>query len=560
MKVRKHVVRFLAIGVFVALLSGCGGGGGGSDVTVTPSQNALNAESRVCAQCHPSAGDSYALSLHNTENAANCAQCHQPVPGHPNPPTAIVNPDAAGICLNCHVSRTLPHFNPAINNTEGSFDGTAAAQYVDAALTSSNNELLFPGITGSQLGCRACHNPHDTTSRMSIFKQYSEGSGHGDVNGEAWIHYRWKGTDRASCQRCHTTSAFMSSITGGPSSLTFDVKDNTKQTLYCIGCHVDNSYAVRPAPQVRITDYANGGTFNSATDPNPVIDPVTGLQTAENTFPNVGKSNVCLNCHSARAIGDSIKKAGVAPNAAANFSNLSFINSHYLTGGATVYAVSGYEYTGRNYVNRSSFAHNKIGTSLEPNTGSGGPCVGCHMTTANHTFKGWTKDHATEKITSVTSLICAACHSDMTADTMNEQKELFEAATAALQAQLAAKGFHFGPSHPYFFTAPYVPGGTNTAQKNWLSAGDTDTSGNTTGRNNMGAAFNLNLLIHDPGAYTHNRYYAKRLIYDSLDWMDNNILDDSSVAAVDALLAGGKITQAQHDLAVTYILRQGARP
>lgn len=50
---------------------------------------------------------------------------------------------------------------------------------------------------------------------------------------------------------------------------------------------------------------------------------------------------------------------------------------------------------------------------------------------------------------------------------------------------------------------------------------DTDTTGNTTGKNNMGAAFNFNLLEHDPGAFAHNRFYAKRLIYDSLDWLDD---------------------------------------
>lgn len=580
MATHKYFIALLILGIFAAGMYGCGGSGGGGDVTVIPpvagSTASLSAANQVCAQCHAAQATLYARALHNTENAASCARCHSPVAGHPNPPTAVANPDAAGICLQCHVDRILPHFNAAIvnDNTTGGvsrFDGTQAAQYVDAALTTSDVSIQFPGppaLTAvSQRGCTACHNPHDTTSRMSIFKQYSEGSGHGDVKGEAWIHYRWKGTDRASCQRCHTTSAFISSITGGATSLTFNVNDNTKQTLYCIGCHVDSNYAVRPAPQV-VASYSNGGAFSYAGDPNPVIDPVTGLQTAQNTFPNVGKSNLCLNCHAARAIGDSITKAGVSPNAAADFSNLSFINSHYLTGGATVYAVSGYEYTDINpatgkpldYVNRSSFAHNKIGTSLEPATGGGGPCVGCHMTTANHTFKGWTKDPATEKITSVTSLVCTACHGDMTPDAMNEQKELFEASLAALNAQLAAKGFYFSPNSPYFYTAPYVAGGTNTAQKNWLSPGDTDTTGNTTGRKNMGAAFNFNLLYHDPGAYTHNRYYTKRLIYDSIDWLDDNTINESSVTAIDKLLAAGKLTQAQHDLAVTYILRQGARP
>lgn len=41
----------------------------------------------------------------------------------------------------------------------------------------------------------------------------------------------------------------------------------------------------------------------------------------------------------------------------------------------------------------------------------------------------------------------------------------------------------------------------------------------------MDTAFNYNLLYHEPGAYAHNRYYTKRLIFDSIDWLDNNNLD-----------------------------------
>jgi hypothetical protein len=47
-------------------------------------------------------------------------------------------------------------------------------------------------------------------------------------------------------------------------------------------------------------------------------------------------------------------------------------------------------------------------------------------------------------------------------------------------------------------------------------------TGVDTGPNNMGAAFNYNLLYHDFGAFAHNRYYAKRLIYDSISWLFDN--------------------------------------
>jgi len=560
----------------------------------------LNAASQVCAGCHskniaavyidstgmplpgsPTIAQEYARSVHNTELFATCAQCHNPAAGHPNPTTADVNPDASGTCLNCHSTLGLPHLqaNPA------TFVGSAPAQFVDLALTAYG--------TGAKGGCRSCHNPHDTTSRIAIFNEYRNASGHGDIHGEAWIHYRWKngkeaGTqnNRETCQRCHTTSGFISKITGKGGIVTFDTTDNTKQTLYCNGCHENYSYKVRSTSAVT-AEYKSGsgtmaapfiyGIFSDASDSNPVIDPVTGSQTAPNTFPNIGKSNLCLNCHTGQTIGDNIKKT--AADAAYDFKNLSFINSHYLTGGATVYAVSGYEFTGLTYTNVPYYEHNQIGTSLQPATGTGGPCVGCHMTPARHTFKGWKKDDATEQITEIISLSCNTCHSGMyamTVEKMNEEKERFEAALTALTAQLATKGFYFSsPNYPYFFTAPYDPtyvaptdacptknlavlnwqtGGTSL--RNWngtkcvVSAGDSGIAG--TGTNNMGAAFNLNLLIHDPGGYAHNQVYAKRLIWDSIDWADNETMDNSVMTAVNALVTAGTLTAAQRDMFTAY--------
>jgi len=46
---------------------------------------------------------------------------------------------------------------------------------------------------------------------------------------------------------------------------------------------------------------------------------------------------------------------------------------------------------------------------------------------------------------------------------------------------------------------------------------DTSDSDERTGKPNMAAAFNFNLLYHDPGACAHKRLYAKVLIFGSLD-------------------------------------------
>jgi hypothetical protein len=73
----------------------------------------------------------------------------------------------------------------------------------------------------------------------------------------------------------------------------------------------------------------------------------------------------------------------------------------------------------------------------------------------------------------------------------------------------------------------------------------------------MGAAFNLHLLTHEPGAYAHNMVYAKRLIYDSIDYLDDGVLNSSVSDAIDALTS---LEAAQKSTAIGYLTKAGARP
>jgi hypothetical protein len=256
-----------------------------------------------------------------------------------------------------------------------------------------------------------------------------------------------------------------------------------------------------------------------------------------------------MACHTGRQSGGSIDTS------TADFSNVSFINSHYLAAGGTVFTATGYEYTGRDYSNPSSYLHDKIGSANAPGTGTNGPCVGCHMSTPEkHLFRPVSKDDS-GTITAITSTACATCHAggySLTPADLEEENALLGDAKAALDAQLQMRGFYFYAANPYFFTAPYVVGGTNTAVKNWLTNGDS-----STGKPNMGAAFNYNLLVHDPGAYTHNRYYTKRLIYDAIDWLDDDNLNSSVSATLNALPDSTTYKQG----AITYLLTTtGERP
>jgi hypothetical protein len=135
-----------------------------------------------------------------------------------------------------------------------------------------------------------------------------------------------------------------------------------------------------------------------------------------------------------------------------------------------------------------------------------------------HTFAVVTHD-TTGAISSVASTACAGCHSGLTAAALEASKHEFHVALDALKAALQAKGINFYPAHPYFYTAPYVVGGANTAFTDWASV-----YGVAKWKDVMGAAFNYNLLENDPGAYAHNRDYALKLIADAIDFLADGVV------------------------------------
>jgi hypothetical protein len=268
------------------------------------------------------------------------------------------------------------------------------------------------------------------------------------------------------------------------------------------------------------------------------------------TYPDVNSSNVCLACHTGQETGDSIKLS-TDPG-----TNLSFINSHYLTAGGQVFAKTGYTYAGRNYANVSFFKHDKIGTTQASGTGNSGPCVGCHMSSPNkHLFTN-ISSNTSGVIAKITSTMCVNCHSGqyaLTPDVLIEEEEGYNAALDALAAVLGPKGIlYLGDTYPYFFNDNNPTNGILDAAeisrtngfKNWAGVYPSP----AIWQDAMGAAFNLNLLGHDPGGYAHNSFYSKRLIYDSIDYIDDGILNYSVGATLDA---------ASETVAKAYLLYNG---
>jgi hypothetical protein len=132
-----------------------------------------------------------------------------------------------------------------------------------------------------------------------------------------------------------------------------------------------------------------------------------------------------------------------------------------------------------------------------------------------------TKKNAGGEVIELTSFeqTCSECHSgpEELINQVNYIAAGFAAALEALRIELADNGYVFLGHHPYF---------DNT---DWTSTND------PTGKDNMGAAFNYNLLIHEPCAPIHNLQYTRKLIYDSIDFLDDGNLNSS----VEATLGSG---------------------
>lgn len=554
MKSKIYAYMFTLGGIAV-LLTGCGGGGTTPDKT----GHALT-ESLTCIGCHedssqnpkwvsPGTGKSivaeWKASTHNTNNGASCTDCHGSDFGNPvlHPSScskchtvggqiladSSVNPDRHGRCALCH-AKTNPR--------PGTFDGFDAFTYEDPAipaLPAGSTTRFIHFSTGKRANfvstnyinnCRKCHNPHDTSSGKAQRQEWAQ-SGHGATTTNARASYDFKtmGSDLTSdiaygstCVRCHTSTGPIKFITSGfmdIKRLPLPTSDTSREVTACNVCHDDGSgyaygYKIRTVGPV--TTYYN---FSASKAPS-------GHISVPKTFPDIASSNICLVCHVGREIGETIKTAAIQ---GVDFTKVLFMSSHYLTAGASLFQISGYEFAGRTYPSGGAlpYQHQTVGA------GAQGPCVTCHMKPGRHTFLPVTLDNNATRwlrqITGIASPECAKCHNGTTAPNidisrLNASKNGFFQALEQLRLKMQARGMYYGRGGIKTTTA------LSTNVTNW------EKFGIGSGPDTMGAAFNYVLLNFDYGAYAHNSYYAKRLLYDSIDLLDDGILNYTTCAAI----------------------------
>lgn len=465
-----------------------------------------------------------------------CTNCHQrhdaTVTTDPSPGTTS---DGAGAVSGSLTDGTLIYHAKR-------WDRVIASTHNDDPSTASIIEG-YAMDPANERACRDCHNVH--AADVEINEQWAQ-SGHGGElltakeeaaasqpnktwaqilavraagSTSTWAADPWPTDDEAECQRCHTATggknfmndsvayiqalrAYLASGENGgtldPSLLPNDfsyLQPGQQEMLYCWGCHSNNAGGMRGV-----------GKSISLPDRGYYIMAVV---------PNVGKSSVCVGCHGGRANRGYI--AGL-PNA--DRSNRAL--THYLAASGTLFSErthTGYEYDidndfdpAEHYKNPSYFKHNVIGLSGDtPETGTG-PCASCHMNEAGHSFSAVTVDAVTSELTITNQALCNTCHT-----TYPVNAAILEEESAGFQNAL-------------LLLLDYVNGSSAGSVTNYKDL-DLTSSTNlrliTTSAKDYGAQQNYAYLKAEPGAYVHNRYYAKRLIFDSIDWLDNKTMDNT---------------------------------
>jgi len=507
---------------------------GGTTLTTYATVNVLNTQADAANQCQfchtangigdPAIGSGWALSGHATNSHGPiCTTCHAGAGSGGHPGLAPTN----ATCTGCHSGTYAPDYHVSANSCAtchnphnlGSIEGTIATSHTGGAVAPGHAQFVSSTVT-----CVNCH--ADNANSAAIMAEFKV-SAHGNPAGEAWAHYDWRSASRAACQRCHNGSAFVGKLeTLGDTANFFGATPPVAagEVLNCNACHADvTTGELRAASTAFTVSMSNGASID---------------------YDVPGGSALCVRCHGGRESGDSVKLKVDA------FTNLSFINSHYLAAGGTVYNKTGYEYAGQTYDNLGF--HKNVGKDNTATTGTNGPCVACHMSAgAGHTWDFVSKD-VDGVITANNSSACVKCHDSLTAADLQAAKDSVHTALTTLQTALASKGILFYNAHPYFYKDLNANGvydaateaGSANAFKNW------DAVYPGLGKDVMGAAFNFNLIEHDPGAYAHNKQYAMKLIADSIDFLNDGVVDgDSGVVVAGSAIDGHSATLANVSLA-----------
>lgn len=477
-----------------------------------------------CANCHqsknppvgPEVFGEWSSSRHNNAYEPTiCYDCHVGANTGSHPPVAA---QAWNACMNASCHGAVPF----VNNT--------------AHFRQGKNYWSYSNI----YTCKDCHQPHMAVGTSSLYTSYAD-SGHANYKSGSWNHNSATAVDEVNagsrgCGRCHNPISFVTFVQGDATHAPFtyvkampNTTDN-KTMLGCSGCHTDAKGTIRPIGAVTV--YYNYTTSNANANGVKKVLRASEFSYLKHTYPDSGPSNACIACHTGRQSGETIKALGEKNGADVNNFKTT-ITTHDFPMGIDVYA---------NLYNITPFtppqkAHDAIGIGNYNNTGTVGPCVGCHSFTGT--------DHSQEAVVlntdgTVASIknpaLCAKCHADsLTPAALNTAKWNYKNSIAVLGQLLINKGYmgSTGGSAPNItFTAAtsYTYGAALNIN---YFRGPAGWGAGQLGVDRLGVAMNLDQFSNrDKGGYAHNPSYVRKTINDAIDLLDDDKMNGSSTNTV----------------------------
>ncbi|HLV33563.1 MAG TPA: hypothetical protein VKY59_00555 [Spirillospora sp.] len=322
------------------------------------------------------------------------------------------------------------------------------------------------------------------------------GSAHADAMAEAFVHWDAEGEIPDNCARCHSTPGYLDFLGEDGSDFgTVDAAAPIGTVINCDACH--NSAA----------SHLTSVTFPSGVE-----------------ITDLNESARCMVCHqgraSANAVNAAIERAGLTEDVNQVSEELSFINIHYYAAAASLYGSEvhgGYEFDGRGYQKR--FRHTE---GVET-------CVDCHNP---HTLEVRIDE-------------CSTCHLEVSrASDLRDirmegslidydgdgntregiageietlQEMLYQAIQAYASEVVGTPIVYDEHSHPYFFIDTNNNGVTDEDEVNRDNAFSEFTP------LLLQATYNYQVSLKDPGNYAHNAKYHIELLYDSIDFLNQQL-------------------------------------
>ena len=498
--------------------------GGTIDVTTANSALAF-INGNNCASCHTDtkftvASNNWSNSSHKT-GGVYCVNCHNPMTTVPT-----YGAGTTGGCQTCHTAGSA--YGIYSSNLK------ISAKHYNANVGGSTAANIASYVASdSATNCNDCHGHNNV-----INAEYAK-SGHGDLMGPGWEHYDFaarttvgkqdyvNGVLSSDCNRCHTTTGYNSFVASGFKTLSSAGKPAVRETLYCNGCHTSAEGALKT-----VAAFVGNYNYNS---------PKTGVIHLTKTYTNWNESNACVPCHSGRGSAELAKSAFAFSTFTSAVTPFAL---HHAQPAGLISGYGAYNFTSGDFAYQDRMRHMRIGVADYNGTGSTqGPCVGCHFTSEeSHSLEVVTKDATSGDYTGIISETCKKCHpTTFTYQDLNTKKAEFNAAVKVLGNLITSKG---------------LTNNGRTAMK-WFKTGEVTRTA-AVAEKNMGAFINYNIVTDaDKALWLHNPALARRIVFDSIDWLDDSILNSSAVASIYVQSTAGTITTAEGTSAVSFTADPG---